>query len=86
MNPILPPATNHGPAEVEAHHEALSTPLTFPRSAIVSGHDGIGIGKPNAIQDIELKADQGDAVAQFRYGLMLFQGAGVSMNKSLAAH
>jgi TPR repeat protein len=31
-------------------------------------------------------ADQGDADAQFRYGVLLYDGDGISTNKSLAAH
>jgi hypothetical protein len=35
---------------------------------------------------LKFSADQGRAEAQFKYGVMLFYGDGISMNKSLAAH
>jgi hypothetical protein len=44
------------------------------------------MNKSHGAHYFKLSADQGDAAAQFNYGVMLFWGDGISMNKSLAAH
>jgi TPR repeat protein len=41
------------------------------------------MNKSLAVHCFELSADQGDAEAQFYYGLMLAEGEGIFMNKSL---
>jgi TPR repeat protein len=89
MNPIFPPTANHDPAQVEAHHDAPSSPsvlLTASQCVVASTHDGFGISQSKSVHDIEVEADQGDAAAQCNYGVMLSHGEGISMNKSLAAH
>jgi TPR repeat protein len=42
-------------------------------------------GSGNGLHDFRLFADQGDAVAQFHYDVVLWQGDGIPMNKSLVA-
>jgi TPR repeat protein len=48
--------------------------------------DSISMDKSLTAHYYKLSADQGDAKAQFAYGLMLAEGDGIAMNKSLAVH
>jgi hypothetical protein len=74
MNPFLTPNANRDPAQDEAHHDAPSSPsvrLSASQCVVASAHDGFGLSQSKDVHDIEAEADQGDAAAQFNYGLML---------------
>jgi TPR repeat protein len=38
------------------------------------------------LQSLQARADEGSVVDQFRYGVLLFNGDGIPIDKSLAAH
>jgi TPR repeat protein len=48
--------------------------------------DGISRNKEHAVHYFTLSADQGNAIAQFDYDVMLVGGDGILVNKSLAAN
>jgi hypothetical protein len=67
--------------------EQLSALLGAPVSkATALSSEGVGIDLKEAANHYKLAADQGDANAQFNYGICLEMGTGVSMDLQKAVH
>jgi TPR repeat protein len=54
--------------------------------AAIEGNETALIDGTGSVYDLKLAADQGDAKAQFRYGLCLHNGEGISIDFRGAAH